>query len=732
MNFPLNRRAFIKQTGAMIPVSVLGKQTWAQTANPWWKINSLADALTQDGDILLRIAFTGRQQNPRSDAGGSISIQNGKIASIKPSFFEADEDSFTPAKKEWAVKSTPRNHDVLLVRIQQARKNTKIHIRSSHSNYSFTLNELVQNPELQFKEPNTLITANLLLDKEIGEIDLRDVFPTTPENRFEFAVLADPQGGDPTDESNDSTTRLKIHNAFVEESIRLVNQLDPPPKFTLMLGDIVDSQGQATNYRTMLNYFQALKSPILWELGNHETRYGSRFTPGYNMAAFDNYFHAQKEINGMSKLLYSFNAGQWHFIVWPDPLRGDFWHTHPHYFDWLERDLEKYKDKPTMFFQHVPIHPIGINPLVNYMESVDVKRLLFDLLSRHGNVKYVLSGHVHIPVKASAKIARTYKGIKFINLPAAGYRPRNFGEEDYHGGPTQGIAIVSIRGKEASVRYQQVTGETFTYPAALPHFHPDNYPLWLTHKWRLAAENHIVNGGFEDGFKGWNRQFVYEEDKNPSNLCQIRRRLNASSYNALYLYCHKRGYDAPGQDRMPQHINQVCQAVQLNDPTLPAVKFSIFVEGANFYREEWNGAFVWLEGYEGSYKHFNLVYWVNNAYSGLCRGKDHNRNAPVLHYDITDAPNTWQVITLNPTRDIQAQKGLALDTIQFDRLVINLGVWTDNEGEYKGIGVYFDDFVLSTQNNQPSQVNEKEIKRIDKSQIWRRRNRHTAGEHKYI
>ena len=104
-----------------------------------------------------------------------------------------------------------------------------------------------------------------------------------------------------------------------------------------------------------------------------------------------------------------------------------------------------------MVFQHVPVHPAGISPHINYAESVFVKRTFLEILSRYGNVKYCLSGHVHIPVRASFKTAVSYRGIQLINLPAAGYRPRAFGEEDFYGGPTQGLAMVHIRGTEASI-----------------------------------------------------------------------------------------------------------------------------------------------------------------------------------------------------------------------------------------------------------------------------------------
>ena len=115
---------------------------------------------------------------------------------------------------------------------------------------------------------------------------------------------------------------MRIHNAFIEDSIILSNSIPERPLFSLILGDIVDSQGERENFEVMQRYWEYLDSPVLYELGNHESKYSSTFEPGYDMSAFNNYFAAQKKVNGMEKILYSFNVGQWHFVVWPDPLRS--------------------------------------------------------------------------------------------------------------------------------------------------------------------------------------------------------------------------------------------------------------------------------------------------------------------------------------------------------------------------------------------------------------------------
>lgn len=203
-------------------------------------------------------------------------------------------------------------------------------------------------------------------------------------------------------------------------------------------------------------------------------------------------------MNGLEWLLYSFDLGAWHFVVWPDPLRTDFFETHPHYFDWLEEDLEKNKNKPTLFFQHVPSHPVGFDPLINYAESVAVKRLLFDILAKHGNVKFIFSGHVHIPIKAY---------------------------------------------------FKTVTEEVYPYPEQLPVFNEAAYPMWLNYKWQLEATPEIKNGDFAQGLSFWHPRYVYSEDENPSNWMEIKK---FKDYQALYLYSEKRKYQIPGQDRLPQ------------------------------------------------------------------------------------------------------------------------------------------------------------------------------------
>jgi len=482
--------------------------------------------------------------------------------------------------------------------------------------------------------------------------------------------------------------------------------------------------------------------PLLFTVGNHETAYNIKLTPGYNMEGFTNYFNAQKGVNGMDKLLYSFNLGEWHFVVWPDPLRSNFWETHPHYFDWLERDLEKYKDKPVMFVHHVPLMPIGIDPLINYVESVSVKRKVLDILSMYGNVQYALSGHVHIPLKASVKTAVNYKGIRFINLPATGYRPRAFGEEDYYGDPVQGIAIVNISEKNLSVDYKNITNLVYKYPENFREFEEEQYPLWLSHKWELPAANTLKNGDFRQGLKHWHKRFVYMEDENPSNLCEVRQFAKKGSAASLYLATKKRGFDIPGQDRLPQTINRICTAITIKPKQNYSLDLSMILDGYFTAPDCFSAAYIWLEGFEGNYKRLNLVYSAGKMYR-MIGGKYGEANIVYpIHLDLPLSMDKWQSIKLNLAGDFDAHsESKKFSDLKLNRLVINLGTWSVNDsGHSTKVGgdnrvqtaAYYDGLKLQqTDDSKRSSLDGKQLALKNEADLWSRRIGHIGGEHIY-
>lgn len=719
----MKRRNFVKSIGAGLSTGVILKNSDVYQFNPYQNpINSLEEALSEEGLLVVRITVSGLK-DVMKDLNTRIKVENAKVDRMKTYLFENGEDEFSNSKNLAELKTHKHDEDILVLWLKNVEPDTELRIQADVER-TVTLDQLLAGEQGILLDDGKII-INLLFDKEIGVIDPGQVDIPVGNNKFRFTIIADPQGGNPAVENTESPTRMKIHNAFIEETIELINNLNPQPAFNLVLGDFVDSKGQEGHFKQMLEYHDKLKTPYLIEVGNHETPYSAKFK-AYDMSALDNYFAAQKQANGMDKILYSFDLGEWHFIVWPDPLRSTFWPTHPHYFDWLERDLEKNKKKPTIFLQHIPIHPIGINPLINYAESPEVKRLLMQILSEHGNVKYVFSGHVHIPIKASVKTAVEYEGIKFINLPAAGFRPRAFGEQDFYGGPSQGMAVLDIENDQVKVSFHTVSGEVYQYPEKFPAFDPEVFPLWLKYTWELPANNEILNGNFTANLQHWHQRFVHKEDENPSNICKVIPGAGKNGSPALRLYSRERGYQIPGQDRLPQEINRVCQVVKLDQGQLPSVVVDFLLEEEHFHPEALSSVYFWIEGFAGSLKKLNLVYAPGKIMGGIGGRYSQSNVVYPLIFHLPAKPDQWQKATLNLAKDFQQQR--ADNDVPLDKLAINLGVWTINDGQNQEAGALIDQVQL-VNSRDTSNVNGESVNNKEDKDIYFRSVDHTAGEH---
>ena len=727
----MKRRKFIKNLGGGISSSILfpgqltSRHDRPALSYDYPRPENLDELKNEDGHLAVRIVISGKSSDPEERIKGEIRVNHGKINRIR-TYFNLGDNQIDTENGSFNLSSYNGDNHILAIWLEGAPPDTTLSLKLNKTLHRLTLDDLVNEPEKTFDDQAFSTVINFLQYHETGYIGKEKLPFRDAGDRFRFIIMADPQGGDPDDATNDSTTRLKIHNAFVEDSIKRANELSVQPLFTFILGDFTDSRGQESNFRSMMKFYEKLNSPILLSIGNHETDYRSVFEPGYNMDAFNNYFAAQKEINGLEKLVYSFDAGEWHFVAWPDPLRANFWETHPHYFDWLEKDMEANKEKPTIILQHVPVHPIGINPLVSYLNPVHINRLLFDIYSRHGNVRYVFSGHVHIPIISSEKTAITYKGINFINLPATGYRPRAFGEEDLYGGPSQGFCIADLDGKEISLSYKTVTDRIYHYPVKFREYKNAEDPLWFNYKWELPASNALQNGNFNDELNGWHRQYIYTESDNPSNICESRN-VPGTPDRALYLYSRKRGYDTPGQDRMPQSINRVTQVLAAPANQDPMVRLRYMIDKEHFHAGSLNGAFLWLEGYEGSHLLLSHVYAIGKALSSITGS--YARNGNTIFFDITSLPDAWNEVYIRPEND---NKTISLKRI--NKYALTLGTWTVNDGIGQEIGIYFTGISFNSaasNDGTESCVGNQKIILKNKDDIFDSRIHHIAGEHQF-
>ena len=737
----MKRRSFVKKFGQglsssmFIPgITELKKSNSSKFEYQYPFPQQLEEAKNDEGYLVVRLVISGTSKNNEDRLKGRIQSQKTKINRIK-TYFNLGDNVIDNQKFSFNLSAWEGDHHIIAIWLDEITEESKVVCKVENQRININLKDLLPNIEFEHQGSNFIVKANLLFHHEVGTINPADLQIPIDKDDFRFIIMADPQGGDQNIEGHGSNCRMKIHNAFIEESIMTANALSPEPIFTLILGDFTDYQGEEENFRQMIRFFEKLNSPILLEIGNHESRYQAEFTPAYNMSDLKNYFAAQKKVNGLEKLVYSFDLGQWHFIVWPDPLRNNFWETRPHYFDWLERDLEKNKDKPTFFFQHVPMHPIGINPLVSYVNPIYINRLLFDMLTKYGNVKYVFSGHVHIPIKSSLKTAVTYKGMHMINLPPAGYRPRAFGEEDLYGGPCQGMCIVDVKQKKVDVAFKTVTHEVFKYPGSFNDYSSKKDPLWFKHKWEFNPDEGLLNGNFNDGLKGWMRNFVYTEDENPSNLCEVRKPSWEDS-NALYMYMAKRGYDKPGQDRLPQTLNQLTQVVKAPEKAVPIISFKYMVDKNHFNPESWNGGFLWVEGFCRNHLLLNHVYSIGKLHRSVGASYGFRQFTYYSYFDIYDGLDGWNEVKLNLKSDYdKLNKENTYQDLHLDKIALSFGAWTINKGYKQSAGIYFKDVEIDQiplDTGYPSLLNNREYGLLAEDKIWNRGTSNVAGEHQYV
>ncbi|MEO0331973.1 MAG: metallophosphoesterase, partial [Bacteroidota bacterium] len=311
-----SRRTFLQQVGLSSSLLLTSASDFPSSGTSFSDFYPTLESFqNEDGDYLIRIGV--RFKELVSDGiSAKVQVEGGQIRRAKSYFMAVEKWKYQTNRLSWQMSGLTAYPYTIICWITSNSRTPELSIQVDKKT-TISLTELFAQQGLEYATDTLDVSVGLLGSQEIGTVD-RSFFNVSSDNdKFQFAVMADPQGGDARDMTNGSITRMKIHNAFIENSVSLVSLLKNPA-FCLVLGDIVDSQGQETNFEQMLTYFKEADVPWLYSVGNHETKYRLTFGADYDFSGFTNYLAAQKKINGMYKLLYSFDLGQWHFIVWPD------------------------------------------------------------------------------------------------------------------------------------------------------------------------------------------------------------------------------------------------------------------------------------------------------------------------------------------------------------------------------------------------------------------------------
>jgi hypothetical protein len=229
---------------------------------------------------------------------------------------------------------------------------------------------------------------------------------------------------------------------------------------------------------------------------------------------------------------------------------------------------------------------------------------------------------------------------------------------------------------------------------------------------------------------------VYEEDVDPSNICETRKDSEMGDY--LYLFNRSRGYSTAGQDRLPQSINRICQVIKVQPGKAPLIELDWKIDPEFHIPDNHAGCYIWLEGFEKGLKRLNVVYSNNYVHWHLGGNQSQLRTVLPVHMEISAGPGKWNSLELNPVKDLKDHSEAdQLLMEQMDTFAINFGVWTLNEGYRKeaaagftNINVRFAD--ISDTGSPASNMNGKMLQKKDQKYLWWHGVKHSAGEHKSI
>ena len=171
--------------------------------------------------------------------------------------------------------------------------------------------------------------------------------------------------------------------ATLDRVLALIASMDHKPSFIVASGDLTN-RGDAASYRQLKAIMAATDLPVVYALGNHDTRPG--FYEGMLGRLTDPeapYDHA-RVIEGVHVITLDTTT--------PGHIGGSI---EPDQFAWLEKQLDEHADLPKLIVAHHP-PALGDAPPWDHWRTIqfDQSRKLAALLEGR-NILAILSGHVH-------------------------------------------------------------------------------------------------------------------------------------------------------------------------------------------------------------------------------------------------------------------------------------------------------------------------------------------------
>ncbi|QEW19025.1 3',5'-cyclic adenosine monophosphate phosphodiesterase CpdA [Marinibacterium anthonyi] len=194
-----------------------------------------------------------------------------------------------------------------------------------------------------------------------------------------FLHLTDLHFGAPDDPHLHSDTE-----ATMAAILDRIAEIDPKPDFAIASGDLTNA-GDAASYRKLARALEGIGMPVVYAIGNHDTRAGFREGMLGEAPGSDAPYDHDTVLAGVHVITLDSTT--------PGAIGGAL---EPEQFDWLADRLADHADLPKLLVIH---HP----PMLGEEEEPDFWRgiriadslRLGEMLQGRTDIKGILSGHIH-------------------------------------------------------------------------------------------------------------------------------------------------------------------------------------------------------------------------------------------------------------------------------------------------------------------------------------------------
>lgn len=164
-----------------------------------------------------------------------------------------------------------------------------------------------------------------------------------------------------------------------------INQLDPKPNLVLLTGDITNAS-LTSEYEQTFELLKQLEMPYFVIPGNHDDRVKTKST-------FDK--HCPAESTPQNFIQYVIDDYDIRLIAMdstiPKEAGGELCELR---LAWLDQQLTKDTDKPTIIFMHHP--PVKVGVIEADIDGFIGAKKLGKIVKRYNNIEQIICGHVHL------------------------------------------------------------------------------------------------------------------------------------------------------------------------------------------------------------------------------------------------------------------------------------------------------------------------------------------------